>query len=111
MRSVGVLPLLNAWHLFGVSVAISAGGKASERDAPGQMKAFMDVLTKGGTINDALKAVNEIVEQDNRHKFNEENIQEPFTAVFRDGINGDSTLEDIRRHNAQVNEERKNAKK
>jgi hypothetical protein len=60
--------------------------------------------------NDALKAVSEIVAQDKRHK-EDENIQEPFTAVFRDGINGDSTLEDIRRHNALVNEARKNAKK
>lgn len=102
---------LSGLNEAGVSVAISAGGKASERDAPGQMKAFMEVLTKGGTINDALKAVNEIVAQDNQHKFNEENIQEPFTAVFRDGINGDSTLEDIRRLNALVNEARKNAKK
>ncbi len=95
----------------GVSMAISAGGKTSERDAPRQMQAFMDVLTKGGTINDALKAVNEIVDQDNRHKLDDDERQEPFTAVFRNGITGDSTLEDLRRHNAQINDERKSGMK
>ncbi len=67
----------------------------------------MDVLTKGGTINDALKAVNEIVDRDNRSKLDEEDMQKPFTAVFKDGIHGDSTLEDLRRHNARINDARK----
>ncbi len=91
----------------GVPMVVSAGGKAGERDAPIQMKTFMDVLTKGGTINEALKAVNEIVDRDNRSKFDEEDMQKPFTAVFKDGINGDCTLEDLRRHNARINDERK----
>ncbi len=91
----------------GVPMVVSAGGKAGERDAPIQMKTFMDVLTKGGTVNDALKAVNEIVDRDNRSKLDEEDMQKPFTAVFKDGINGDCTLEDLRRHNARINEERK----
>ncbi len=67
----------------------------------------MGVLTKGGTINDALKAVNEIVDRDNRSKLDEKDMQKPFTAVFKDGINGDCTLEDLRRHNARINDERK----
>lgn len=90
----------------GVPMVVSAGGKAGERDAPIQMKTFMDVLTKGGTINDALKAVNEIVDRDNRSKLDEEDMQKPFTAVFNEGINGDCTLEDLRRHNARINNER-----
>ncbi|MBB5035709.1 hypothetical protein [Prosthecobacter vanneervenii] len=91
----------------GVPLVVSAGGKAGERDAPGQMKTFMEVLTKGGTINDALKAVNEIVDRDNRSKFDENAMQKHFTAVFKEGITGDCTLEDLRRHNARINEERK----
>lgn len=67
----------------------------------------MGVLTKGGTINDALKAVNEIADRDNRSKLDEEDMQKPFTAVFKDGLHGDSTLEDMRRHNARINDERK----
>lgn len=34
-------------------------------------------------------------------------MQKPFTAVFKDGITGDCTLEDLRRHNARINDERK----
>ncbi len=71
------------------------------------MKTFMEVLTKDGTINDALKAVNEIVDRDNRSKFDENAMQKHFTAVFKEGITGDCTLEDLRRHNARINEERK----
>lgn len=66
-----------------------------------------EVLTKGGTVNDALKAVNKIVDQDNRSKLDEEDMQKPFTAVFKDGINGDCPLKDLRRHNARTHDERK----
>jgi hypothetical protein len=92
----------------GVPMVVAAGGKAGERDAPMQMKAFMDVLTKGGTINDALEAVNKMVDQDNRHNVEQ---QKPFTAVFKDGVNVDCTLEDLRRHNARINEAQKAAVK
>lgn len=91
----------------GVPMVVSAGGKAGERDAPIQMKTFMDVLTKGGTVNEALKAVNEIVDRDNRSKLDEEDMQMPFTSVFKDGLHGHCILGDLRRHNARINDERK----
>jgi hypothetical protein len=90
MSMARVPPSKNAWHV---------------------VLAFMDVLTKGGTVNDALKAVNEMVDQDNRHKLDDDERQEPFTAVFRNGITGDSILEDLRRHNAQINDARKSGMK
>ncbi|MFZ2281911.1 MAG: hypothetical protein WAW39_29195 [Prosthecobacter sp.] len=67
----------------------------------------MDVLTKGGTVNEALKAVNEIVDRDNRSKLDEEDMQMPFTSVFKDGLHGHCILGDLRRHNARINDERK----
>ena len=101
---------LAALNEAGVSAVISVGGHTKERDAPGQLTTLFDSLAKGESVDDALSKVNTVVAKDNRYN-SADNQQGRFEAVYSSGVDGKSSLKDLREHNSTVNEARKTEEK
>jgi RHS repeat-associated protein len=99
---------LKALNAAEVSLVIAAGGHGDSRFAGEQMKAILDTLGKGKSVDDALNAANKLVDKENRtgaagmygsHR-------DHYEASFGNGIDGKSTLSDIQKANEAVNKTR-----